>query len=481
MLADRLCCAILIGFLSAPLAGCGASSATPDSSPLKAELELVPAVELSTDPARPTLAQRMDRYGVSAISLARIEDFEIVERSAFGTVARGGETPVTPETVFQAASISKPVTAIAVMSLVDDGQIALDVPAERYLETWQLPEDEAREAVTVRQLLSHTSGLGPQSYPGLERGTSPPSLVQILDGAPEAYTQAVSRTSPQGVYAYSGGGYMILQAIMEDITGQDFHAVMEERVFAPTGMADSTYHLREADDGAALSHGWTGDTLGSGWAEYSQAAAAGLWSTPSDLARLLVAYSESYSGREDGLLLSGSAQAMAQPVVSGMGLGFGVNGEGASLHISHAGWTLGYRAFLVFYPETGDGLVIMTNGQAGNHLIDDVLRTYARAHNWPDFAQATLLEPALWTEARLSELDGRYRVTPAGFEITVQRQGAAFEIVSGRGSRYVAVPAGPDHMLITETGGEVGVDWETGTLTLWNMSATKIDPDDADD
>ncbi len=465
--------AVLAGILAGPFVE---KAIADEPVSLDEALVIVPAVELDGDPG-PTLEMRMRRYGVVAVSLARIEDFELVERSVVGTLANGGSTPATPDTQFQAASISKPVAAFAVMSLVDDGLVDLDAPANSYLESWRIPELNPGEPVTVRDLLSHTSGLGPRSYPGLERGTPPPSLTQILDGAPESYGDPVSPVSPKGAYAYSGGGYMVLQALIQDVTGQPFESYLRQRVFDPAGMTDSSYALREHADGASFGHDWTGAPVEGGWAEYPQAAAAGLWSSPTELANLLLSYMRSYRGEAGGVVSPESARLMAQPVVQGMGLGFGVDGEGEARRLSHAGWSLGYRAYLVAYPETGDGIVIMTNGQAGHHLIDDVLRTYGRSYGWPGFGESPRLSAAAWSEARLEATAGRYGVAPAGFEIELKRRGSEFELITARGSRYRVVPTSTDRMSLVETGDAVQVDWNTGTLTIWGMSAAPLQAD----
>lgn len=458
--------------------GCGflTFGCTSEPPPLYGATALIPAVQVNTDSSWPTLDERMARYGVTAISLARIEAFEVVEVSAYGQISRDDPSTVTSQSTFQAASLSKPVTALALMSLVDEGRVALQHPANSYLRAWRIPQDEADDGpVTIGQLLSHTSGLGPQSYPGLDRGTSPPTLGQILDGAPEAYCDPVAPISESGSYGYSGGGYMVLQALIEDVSGSAFEAFMQTQVFDRAGMEHSTFQIRDGADGAAIGHDWQGSPIVNGWADYPQAAAAGLWSTPTDLARLMTAYGRSYHDAHDQFLRAESARMMAREVVSGMGLGFGVEGANGTLRLSHAGWTLGYRSFLLFYPETGNGVVIMTNGQAGHHLIDDVLRTYGRIHDWAGFGDSMLLDPVDWSPERRGSLEGRYEVAPARFVIEIASVHDGYEILTPRGSRYRAIPAGPGHLLLTETGERITVNWTTGRLGLWGMSAQPVD------
>jgi CubicO group peptidase (beta-lactamase class C family) len=464
--------ALLVLAMAAVCAGCIPTASTAADPAITGDTPLVAAVELS-DLSAPTLAERMQRYGVPAVSFARIEGFEIVETGQVGVLRDGQTALATSETRFQAASVSKAVAAFAVMALVDDGRVDIDAPVNRYLRRWAVP-DQPDAPVTVRHLLSHTSGLGPRSYPGLERGTPRPTLEQILTGAEGSYNAPVAISTEPGRYAYSGGGFMVLELLVEDVTGQSFDSFMQTRIFEPAAMTASSFQYADDEDEVALAHDWTGAPIERGWAEYPQAAAAGLWSSPTDLANLLVSFMRGYQGMNDGVVSQSSAQAMAQAQVEGMGLGFGVGGEGPHRHVSHAGWTIGYRSHVLAFPETGDGLVIMTNGQAGHHLIDDIIRTYGRRQGWSGFGEALQLSREDWEEARFRILEGRYSVAPAGFEIRLERAGADLELITGRGSRYRATPTGDDRLVLLETGDAIEVDWSDGTIRIWGMSATPL-------
>ncbi len=462
-----------IVFFTAAFAACANFSEKPDW--LAPDLMLVPAVEFSGE-RYPTLRERMERYGVPGVSIALIEGGKIVVREALGLKDTNSVEQISPDMVFQAASISKPVSAFGVMILVDHQQVELDAPANTYLKTWTIPESEFThgDPVTLRELLSHSGGVSVPSYPGFERGAELPSVGDILIGAPNAYSDPVEVIRPQGTYRYSGGGFMILQKVVEDISGEPFERFMQRTVFGPLGMPRSTFKIMTETDGIALGHDWRGKRRNDPWQDYPQSAPAGLWSTPEELARWLVAYGSAYRQETESVISSVTARNMAQRVTGDTGLGFGVHGEGNALHLSHAGWTIGYRSYMLYFPERGDGVVIMTNGDGGQHLIDDLLRTLGRERRWPYFGESVTMMRAVWPNEKMDAIAGAYCMSPAGFSVTLARVGDEFELTTSRGSLYRAIPIDSDHLIMQETGDRIVLDNATGKLSFWDMTALPV-------
>lgn len=466
-----------IGALAAALTLAACATPVASNRWLVPTRELVPAVEFAGERKRPTLDARMARYGVPGVSLVVIESDRIVVQEAIGLRDVTALEPVTPDSRFQAASISKPVAASGVMVLVDRGEVELDTPVNRYLESWRLdsvpPEDG--DAVTVRALLSHSGGVSVPSYPGFERGSALPSVDDILHGAPNAYSDPVAVIAPQGSYRYSGGAYMVLQKMIEDVSGTTFERFMQDTVLGPAGMSASTFEILPETDAPAFGHDWTGGRRADAWQDYPQSAAAGLWSTPRDLARWLIAIGGAYRGERAPVVTTASARQMATRAVGDTGLGFGVHGDEDALHLSHAGWTIGYRSYMVYYPVRGDGAVIMTNGDAGHHLIADMLRTLGRARGWPGFGSSNSATRIDWPERTASALPGTYRLSRAGFSIDIRSRGRRFELTTPRGSRYALVPTGPDRLIIEETGEVITRDPDSGDLVIWGMTARRVE------
>ncbi len=331
-----------------------------------------------------SLVERMAHYKVPGLSVAVVEDGATVFADAYGD-ARVGE-PATPVTLFQAASISKPVTAVAVMRLVEMGKLNLDADISTYLTSWDLPEgaQDAAHPVTIRRILSHTAGFTVHGFRGYAPDEPVPTVIEVLGGAAPANSPAIYVDQPPGAsWRYSGGGYTVLQQLMEDVTGQPFAELMQVLVLEPFGMSHSTF--MQPLDGlhyafAAGAHDEEGKARPTH--TYPELAAAGLWTTPSDLAALLVNLMASYRG-EGGVLSKASVVVLTTQVSDGMGPGFAVDGQGEGLRLTHGGSNRGFRCFLAAWPERGQGVVLMGNGEQGGPLQREVFENLTRHYGWP--------------------------------------------------------------------------------------------------
>ena len=349
-------------------------------------LALLPPAVAEQDPAAriaaaADLAAGMAAHAVPAVSVAVIEAGEIAWARAWGSA--------DTETVFQAASISKPVAAMAAMHMSQYGNFGLDEDVNAKLSSWQVPPGEGTSAhpVTLRGLLSHSAGLTVHGFPGYAEGAPLPSLLQILDGEPPANTDPIRvDIQPGSRYRYSGGGYVVLQQLMTDHSGWDFPEMMRRMVLARLGMTRSTYEqpLPEAwVDNAARAHDGNGNPIAGRWHTYPEMAPAGLWTTPSDLARWAIELWNAYHGRSNRILAASTARAMLTRQREDYGLGVAVSPEGASFRFGHGGSNAGYRCDLFLFVETGQGIVIMTNSDHGGRLFRSLQEAAAQEHGWP--------------------------------------------------------------------------------------------------
>lgn len=372
-----------------------AADSSPD--PHIAQIEnglLAPAIIAGRSPETWTLAARMAYYQVPGVSLAIIDHGTIAGTRAYGVVRSGEKDTVTPDTLFQAGSLGKPLTAAAALSLVEAGRLSLDADINAALKSWHLPASPVAEGapVTLRELLSHTAGLNVDGFEGYAAGAPLPTLLQVLDGRPPANTEPVRLTvKPSTLWRYSGGGYCVVQQLLTDVTGRDFPSVVRERVLAPAGLTASTFDQplpAPLAARAAAGHDENGRCLPGDARVYPALAASGLWSTPADLARFALALGHSLAGTGEPRLFSrATAETMLSVPLAGSdyGLGLGVKGSGDRIVLSHSGATAGFRALFVAYPRLGCGAVIMTNGDNGTALIGEILRAIARAYQWPDY------------------------------------------------------------------------------------------------
>ncbi|MEJ0085310.1 MAG: serine hydrolase [Pseudomonadota bacterium] len=352
---------------------------------------IVPRVLVTGEvPATQSLEARMTELNVPGVSIAVIHKGRIEWARGFG-VARAGGGPVTANTLFQAASISKPVFALAVLRLVDVGRLNLDANVNDFLKAWKLPDNDftRQSKVTLRGLLTHSAGLTVNGFPGYAAGAPLPTTVQILDGTPPANSAAIRVDIVPGTLArYSGGGYVVAQQLLQDVTAVPLSKLMHDSVLAPLGMTRSTYEqplpLTRMSE-IALPHRADGKPVEGGPHTYPEMAPAGLWTTPTDLARYALGVRASLAGKSGGVISAKTARAMLTPVFGGQALGPQTGGSTARKYFAHDGANEGYRCLLVAY-EDGEGAIVMTNSDSGGDLMGEVLRTIAYVYEWPDFA-----------------------------------------------------------------------------------------------
>jgi CubicO group peptidase (beta-lactamase class C family) len=336
-----------------------------------------------------SLAQIMEKTRVPGVSIAVIKDFAVHWAKGYGTADAGSRAPVTADTMFQAASISKPVTAAAFLRMVQDGKATLDDDVNRHLKSWKVPENTFTkgEPVTPRALFSHTSGTGDGfGFPGYEPSSPLPTLVQILEGEkPSNVGKVLWERPPFTGFKYSGGGLVIMQLLMADLLGRPFDAIMRDAVLAPSGMTGSTYQqpLPAALEAKASRAHPGGRLAFSRWHVYPEQSAAGLWTTPTDLARFAIALQKSLRNDPGQLLPPNLAREMIAPVgVGSFAVGFSVEKRGEGWYFMHSGGNWGFSCDMLAHYRKGYGIVVMTNSDTGGTLIREIESRVAAVYDW---------------------------------------------------------------------------------------------------
>ncbi len=337
-----------------------------------------------------TIPELMARFRVPGVSVAVIKDFKIHWAKGYGLADVTANRPVDVTTAFQAASISKPVMAMAAVRLAQEGRFSLDQNINSLLKSWRVPESELTrvQPVTPRSLLSHTSGSDDGfGFPGYEPDASRPTVPQILNGEAPSNVGAVRFARPPFTgQKYSGGGTEIMQLALTDLTGQPFAELMRQKVLDPLGMTGSSYEQPPTGalaERTARAHSGGGEAMGPKWHVYPEQGAAGLWTTPSDLARIAIEVQRAIQGPAGQVLSQASAREMTAPTGLGpFAVGFSIEKRGEGWYFMHGGANWGFRCDLLAHIRKGYGIVVMTNGDNGGAIIREIEERVAAAYGW---------------------------------------------------------------------------------------------------
>jgi CubicO group peptidase (beta-lactamase class C family) len=402
------------------LAACSRPAATPaNAGPdriARVTDGLIEAVQIEGRPPRRfPLAERMAKYHIPGVTIAVADSGRIVWARGFGLKQAGTRDSVGPETLFQAASISKPVSATAALVLVEQGKLALDENVNAYLRSWKLPDNQytAKEKVTLRRIMSHSAGLSVHGFEGYTPGEPLPTVPQIRDGAKPANSGPVRVVRVPGTeWSYSGGGTTLMQLVLMDVTGEPFDVLVKRLELDPAGMTNSLYAAplpAELESRAASAHTADGTMIKGRWHVYPELGPAALWTTPTDLLKWAIAIADARAGRSRAILSDTMAKRMLTVEKAPTGLGPFLEGSGRGFRFGHGGDNAGFHADLVYFPETGQGAAIMTNGDLGQQLITEIKLAIAAEYGWPDAGPTTVTMASL-DSATLARIAGDYLI-----------------------------------------------------------------------
>jgi CubicO group peptidase (beta-lactamase class C family) len=374
------------------------------------------------------IEERMKDYKILGVSIAVINNFEVEWAKAYGWADTLRKIPMSTETMLSAGSISKMVMAAGAMKLTESGKLDLDKPINNYLQSWKLDDNKFTKdtPVTLRMLLSHTAGTSQSAYFGYEADAPKiPTIVEILDGkSPDGTRKVGVNKQPNTGFQYSGGGSLVAQLAMMDVSKQAFEPMMRELVFDKLGMSNATFEQPLSSKYAAKASWGYQDAI---WYKgtpyiYPQQAAAGLYSTPSDLAKFIIDLQKSYHGK--GKILSQlSLKEMMKPQaifsegnVSKEEIAVGPflyqkpdNKDEKGIYFYFSGANAGFIAEAMGNLTEGYGVVIMVNsGNDYNGLCKEIRRAVAKEYSWYNFLPQEL-KPITLKAKVLDEYVGRFK------------------------------------------------------------------------
>ncbi len=377
-------------------------------------------------PLKWSLHERMKFYKVQGLSIAVIHNYKIDWAKGYGWADSSEHRPVTTRTLFQAASISKSLNAAGILKLVQDGKVDVYTDINQYLKSWKFPYDSLSKSkkITIANLLSHTAGLTVHGFPGYSRGDSLPSITDILDGKKPSNTAAVrSQFEPGLKFEYSGGGILLSQLIVTDVTHQRYDEYMLQNVLGPLGMSNSFYTQpppAEKEQVLATAYHSDGTMVKGKFHIYPEQAAAGLWTTPTDLCKFMIETQLAYQGRSHTLLSRELTKLEVTPYLdSSSALGVFIDNRDGIKYFHHSGSNDGFECVYYGTLDGGDGAAVMINSNNAE-ILDEVVNSVSGVYAWKNFnpVKKTVIEVP---DTILSSYVGKYLLNGEPVYITRQK------------------------------------------------------------
>lgn len=450
----------VVAITAAVVCACTGKTGDVPSEQRQLEAALIPVVTFAgEEDTRPSFGERQAELGVPLTSVAVAKGWELQWAKAYG--GNGDEY-----TRFQAASLSKTVAAAGLLTLAEDLHVGLDDDLSKDLAPVSLPQLNPRGLpITLRGLLSHTNGTSISGFPGYPAEAPIPTSFQIVAGTTPANTDpVVVDANPAGKRKYSGGGYQVAQLWAETVTGEPFDRLMRRLVLEPVGMSHSTFAVRDVapdeSQNIARAHDFDGSEIAGGWHIYPEQAAAGLWTTPSDYARFVLALMAASEGRSERGVRESVASAMLNPVADEYGLGIGIQTRQDEIRLTHSGLNRGYICNFMAFPARGDVIVTMTNSAKGFPMVGDVNRTANVVYGWPS-SPLIVKNRAPVTTKELDRFAGSYAVQGT--------TDAVFELNSGGDKLTGTTPAGYVFDLV-KIGEDEYIDPRDGEIATFSES-----------
>ena len=360
-----------------------------------------------------SITRKMTEYNIPALSLAVLRQGEIAWAELYRNADFSETQKLDCSAIFQAASLSKPVTFMAALRMQAAGDIDLDDNIQKYLKDFVLPlgKQTAENPVTLRNIFSHTSGITPGGYQGYAKDLPMPSDLDVLKGSEGVNSPAIEVvTTPNETLGYSGGGYTLAELALQNIYNDEFSSIMKKWILEPAGMKHSefTQPLPASKwDQAARGHTPSGEVVEGGWRNHPEQAAAGLWSNAVDMAQFLIEIYRAYQG-QSSIFSQADIISILGDERDGHVYGFLVNRSGDDISLTHYGGNAGYRTGMTISLKSGNGLVYLINSDNGGALGNELLLSASQVYNWEHFKQ-TIAEREHVSPEVLKGLSGQYK------------------------------------------------------------------------
>lgn len=375
-----------------------------------------------------SLTERMKHYNVQGLSVAVIDNYQIVWAKGYGYADKKEGRKVTANTIFEPGSISKSLNAVGILQLAQQGKLDLYQDINQYLVNWKFPYDTVSHGkkITTAQLLSHTAGLSVHGFPGYHRDSAIASVTDILDGRAPSNTEAVrSYTEPGKEVRYSGGGILITQQMLTDLTKQRYEEYMYEHVFRPLGMTNSSYNQPPAISqrkNLATGYKSNGDEVPGKYFVYPEKAAAGLWTTPTDICKYILEMQQAYQGKSSKLLNQEMVKLHLTPYKNDVALGTYIQNRNGEKYFVHSASNEGFTGYFLGGLTNGKGVALFVNSEDGSVLLE-LLNSIALVYNWEGFRKPEQITTVPVNDTLTSKYIGEYITDGIFSEVKKEKDG----------------------------------------------------------
>ncbi len=359
------------------------------------------------------LSERMKQYNVAGLSVAVIDNYQIVWAKGYGYADKKEGRKVTTNTLFEPGSISKSLNAVGILQLAQQGKLDLYQDINQYLVNWKFPYDTVSHGkkITTAQLLSHTAGLSVHGFPGYQRDSVIPAVTDILDGRPPSNTEAIrSVTEPGKETRYSGGGILITQQMLADLTKQPYEQYMYEHVLHPLEMNNSSFNQPPAASqrkNLATGYKSNGNEVPGNYFVYPEKAAAGLWTTPTDICKYIVEMQQAYQGKSSKLLNQEMVKLHVTPYKNDVAMGTFQQVRDGEKYFDHTASNEGFTGLFIGGLTNGKGAAIFVNSDDAT-IAFELVNSIALAYNWAGFKKPEQITTVPVNDTITSKYIGEY-------------------------------------------------------------------------
>ena len=380
------------------------------------------------------IVDRMTFYKVKGLSIAVVNNYKIVWAKGYGWADEKEKRPVTAATLFKPGSISKSLNAVGILKLAQANKLDIYKDINEYLKSWKFPYDSLSKGkkITTANLLSHTAGLSVYGgFPGYDAKSKIPTLPQILDGVAPANTPAVRSLFEPGLqFQYSGGGTIISQLIITDLTHQSYEKYMFDNMLKPMGMKNSFYSAAPPQKNElnkyAMGYTKEGAKVKATFHVYPEQAPMGLWTTPTDLSKYIIETQLAYQGKSSKVLNQQMTSLQLTPYIDNSAtMGAFIGDRNGEKYFFHDAGNEGYRGLYYGSVEGGNGMVVFVNSDDGN-IILELLNSVASVYNWKGFDKPKNINTVTVPETITQKYTGVYLYEGKFAEITKEKDGLLY-------------------------------------------------------